>query len=143
MKNHISTPKLCSIHGCPEGDGKVLTDERVIWRMQDGELHMGTTPGGELKWTTKIPLNASIDTIENNVSRMLGSTNVMHEAYDQCQALMRECPCALQTDLRQNVNYQLYYITICNGIFMGIVPMALMIFFNILVGYVVFHFYQC
>ena len=67
-----------------------MMDGKLIWRMQDGELHMGTTPGGELKWTTKIPLNASIDTIEHNVSKMLGRTNIMHEPYNECQMQMQE-----------------------------------------------------
>ena len=119
-----------------------MMDGKLIWRMQDGELHMGTTPGGELKWTTKIPLNASIDTIEHNVSKMLGSTNIMHEPYNECQMQMQECPCALQTDIRQDLDYKLYYLTICNGIFMGVIPMALMIFFNILVSFLKFHLHQ-
>ena len=100
--------------------------------MQDAALHMGTTSGGELKWTTKIPLNASLDTIEHNVSKIYDDTNMIHEPHDECQ-YQGGCPCALQTDFRQDINYSLYYLTICNGIFMGIVPMGLMIFFNILV----------
>ena len=115
--------KFYRVQHCPETDGK------VIWRVEDGILHMGTTPSGELKWTTKIPFNHSIEAIEQNVSRML-----IREPFDECQVQgYPSCPCALQTDFRQDIDYKLYYLTISNGIFMGIVPMALMIFFNILV----------
>ena len=47
-------------------------------------------------------------------------------------------PCPMPTNLRENPDYILYYITVSNIMFMGICPMIIMIIFNILVSIFVF-----
>ena len=47
-------------------------------------------------------------------------------------------PCPMPTNLRENPDYILYYITVSNIMFMGICPMIIMIIFNILVSIFLF-----
>ena len=103
----------------------------VIWTVEDpwfedpdGILRMATTPN-ETHWTTTPPFNQSFDIIEDH--RYVHNGSEMYHPDDPC------APWPVKTHLREDEGYILYYLTVANGIFMGILPMALMIFFNILV----------
>ena len=99
----------------------------VLWTVKDGILRMATTPN-DTYWTTNSPFNQSFS---NNEAGFNHNGSDMYKLHDPCYPAY--CPCPLQTPLREDEEYVLYYLTISNGIFMGILPMALMIFFNILV----------
>ena len=99
----------------------------VIWTVDDGILRMATAPN-ETHWTTKSPFNQSFDIFEAPFDH---NSSEMYHPHGRCWPM--ECPCPEKTTLREDEGYVLYYLTIGNGIFMGILPMALMIFFNILV----------
>ena len=107
-------------------------ESAVIWTVNDGILRLATTPN-DTYWTTNPPSNQSFDYNEPRFDHNgSGIIRDIIPIIDPCHPNY-ECPCPLQTPLREDEGYVLYYLTISNGIFMGILPMALMIFFNILV----------
>ena len=91
--------------------------------MENGLLHV-TNPANDTIWATNAPLNYTLDALGESTED--NSTHFY-------QSIVQE-PCPGATDLRNNPDYILYYITIANMIFMGICPMSMMIVFNILVS---------
>ena len=106
-----------SVEHCPPDDAVNLIG------MENGDLHLAI-PINDTIWTTKIPSNYTVDALdlstEDNRSHFYSSIEFE--------------PCPMPTNLRDNPDYILYYITIANIIFMGICPMIIMIVFNLLVG---------
>ena len=110
------------VEGCPS------LGTPALFTVQDGTTSsrwfIATTPN-DTYWTTISPFNNSHDVIEAQFGH--NGTNLFSN-FEECY------PYPVKTTLRENAEYILYYLTICNGIFMGILPMTLMITFNILVS---------
>ena len=108
------------VEGCPSEVTPAL------FTVQDGILHIATTPN-DTYWTTISPFN-------NNNSFHVIEAQFGHNGTELFSNFGECYPYPVKRALRENAEYILYYLTICNGIFMGILPMTLMITFNILVS---------
>ena len=117
------------------------SDSKSLWRLTNGTWQIGTP--NEMGNTTSFhwATNYSL-TLENEPFNVIKSgLEINHnnsEPYyylspseNECPAT---CPCPLKTNLRNDSDYVLYFLTMAQGLFMGVLPMTLMIIFNVLVS---------
>ena len=105
-------------------------DSSMIWAYANDVMKMDTTQNGDMNLTTRIAFNHTLDTIASRFRHDNGS----HFYPPNFKPCPYTCPCPEQTNLRRDTGYVLYYLTVSNGIFMGIFPMTVMIVFNIFVS---------
>ena len=120
---------------CPESDTKVL------WRLTNNTWQIGTQNEigntTSLHWATNYSLELENEPLVGIKSGLEIDHNNSQPYYylspsgNECHGT---CPCPLKTNLRNDSDYVLYFLTMAQGLFMGVLPMTLMIIFNVLVS---------
>ena len=123
----------CRVIECPESDTKVL------WRLTNDTWQIGTKIGNttSLHWATNYSVEFETEPLDGIKSGLEIDRNNSQPYYylspsgNECHGT---CPCPLKTNLRNDSDYVLYFLTMAQGLFMGVLPMTLMIIFNVLVS---------
>ena len=120
---------------CPESDTKVL------WRLTNNTWQIGTQNEigntTSFHWATNYSLEFESEPLVGIKSGLEIDHNNSQPYYylspsgNECHGT---CPCPLKTNLRNDSDYVLYFLTMAQGLFMGVLPMTLMIIFNVLVS---------
>ena len=107
---------------CAESDtkefSKLTNDTWPIWTPNE----IGNTTS--FHWAA----NYSLELENELLNRIKSGLEIDHNSSQKYS------PCPLKTNLRNDPNYVLYFLTMAQGLFMGVLPMTLMIIFNVLVS---------
>ena len=96
---------------------------------------MGNTTS--FHWATNYSLqleNEPLDGIKSGLEIDHNRSQQYYYLSPSGNACPQTCPCPLKTNLRNDSDYVLYFLTMAQGLFMGVLPMTLMIIFNVLVS---------
>ena len=125
----------CRVVQCPE------SDTNVLWRSTNDTWQIGTPNEigntTSLHWATNYSFEFENEPLDGVKSGLEIDHNRSQQLYylspsgNQCPST---CPCPLKTNLRNDPDYVLYFLTMAQGLFMGVLPMTLMIIFNVLVS---------
>ena len=119
---------------CPESPNVLWGLTNDTWKIETSN-EMGNTTS--FHWAT----NHSLEFENEHLDGIKSGLEIDHNRSQQYYYLSpsgnecpQTCPCPLKTNLRNDSDYVLYFLTMAQGLFMGVLPMTLMIIFNVLVS---------
>ena len=120
---------------CPESDTKTLWRlTNNTWQVETPSVIGNTT---SFHWATNYSLEFENEPLDGIKSGLEIDNNTSQQYY-YLSPSGNECPqtspSPLKTNLRNDSDYVLYFLTMAQGLFMGVLPMTLMIIFNVLVS---------